>query len=133
MDWNNEYLNKVQTIENELFNCKLGSINSTFTSFIYNTDLWIDERNEKELLNYTPTEKYIIPEGRAYKKHFISIDCMKDISDNVARFIQLGSNLNVACILAGYDYNVLRSKFTEEHKLKFKIAREIKYSINKKK
>lgn len=132
MNWNNDKLNEIQQIEYNLINSvNCGSSSKLFTTFIHSTSEWIDSKNEKEIIEYKEVEKYVIPEGKAYKKHFITPDCMKDITDNIAKFISLGSNLNVACILSGYNYNVLRSKFNATHLAKFKRARELKYSINK--
>lgn len=76
-------------------------------------------------------EKYVLTLPKPYKKHFIEPDSMDDISDKIANLIKQGNNLNVSCILAGYNYNVLRTRFSQDNKEKFKLARQIKYSINK--
>ena len=60
-------------------------------------------------------------------RYEVSFKSEKDKS----KFITEGNNLNVACILVGYNYNVLRTRFKPEHLEKFKKARELKFNINK--
>lgn len=134
MNWNNAKLNEIQDIENMLFNSKdyNGSLR---TAFIHKTSEWIDSISNKETVSYhkldaNQIEKFKTPDSRKYKYHFIAPVCMKEITDEIAKHIQQGNNLNVSCILSGYNYNVLRTKFTNEHKAKFKTARELKYNIN---
>lgn len=131
MSWNNDKLNEIQQIEYNLINSKVGSKSIIFTSFIHNTDEWIDSKNEKEVLDFKEVEKFVMPQQRKYKYHFIEPTCMKEITDDIAKYITQGNNLNVSCILAGYNYNVLRTRFKPEHLAKFKRARELKFNINK--
>jgi hypothetical protein len=122
-------LQEIQSLENKLIysdNC--GSYSTIFTEMMYKTKEYINPQPEDEnLINYKAVEKYVVPEYSGYKFYIIKPEQMDAIIDTVAKFIELGSNLNVACTLAGYSYNVLRPKFTIEHKEKFKIARELKY------
>jgi len=130
MNWNNPKLNEIQAIENALiFNANCGSDSKLFTNFIHSTVEYNNPQLEDEnLANYKPIEKYVIPENIGYKHYLIKPNQMNNIIENISKFIELGSNLNVACTLAGYSYNVLRPKFTVLHKGKFKEARKIKYN-----
>jgi hypothetical protein len=136
MNWNNAKLNEIQAIENDLiYSANCGSSSKLFTSFMHSTKEFINPKDEDEILHYNmvefkPIVKYVTPTYTAYKQYLIHPEQMDDIIDKIAKFIELGSNLNVACTLAGYSYNVLRPKFTNEHKEKFKIARELKYKNN---
>lgn len=129
-------LKEIQSLEDQLIysnNC--GSSSLLFTAMMHKTSEWIDSLNDKEPITYhkldiNQIENFKTPEKKKYKYHFIAPVCMKEITDDIAKHIQQGNNLNVACILSGYNYNVLRTKFTTEHKNKFKKAREFKYNIN---
>lgn len=131
MNWNNEKLNEIQAIENELiYSVNCGSSSKLFTSFIHSTKEYISPETNEVLdykkLDCNQIEKFTKPRDKVYKYHFIEPHCMKDITDDIAKYIRLGNNLNVACILAGYNYNVLRTRFTSDHKAKFARARELK-------
>lgn len=137
MNWNNDKLNEIQQIEYNLINSvNCGSDSKLFTNFMHSTKEYINPKDEDEFMHYNmedfkPIEKYVIPTYTAYKKHYlIKPKQMDSIIDTIAKFIELGSNLNVACTLAGYTYNVLRPKFTNEHKAKFAKARELKFKNN---
>ena len=131
MNWNNEKLNEIQQIEYNLINSiNSGSDSHLFTKFMHSTSEWIDSKNEKEVLAYKEVEKYTMPHQRKYKHYFIEPINMKDVTDDIAKFISQGSNLNVACMLSVYNYNVLRTRFKPEHLEKFKKARELKFMNN---
>ena len=118
--------------ELERLACKRGSNSHAFTEMMLMTDMLIKPQIQDEnVSNYKAVEMYVVPEYTAYKKHYlIKPSQMDSITDSIAKFIELGSNLNVACTLAGYTYNVLRPKFTNEHKDKFAKARELKFKNN---
>ena len=131
MNWNNAKLNEIQQIEYTLINSvNCGSYSTLFTKFMHSTSEWIDSKNEKEVLAYKEVEKYTMPHQRKYKHYFIESINMKDVTDDIAKFITQGSNLNVACMLSGYNYNVLRTRFKKEHLDKFAEARKLKYLLN---
>lgn len=131
MNWNDAKLNEIQQIEYNLINSiNSGSDSHLFTKFIHSTSEWIDSKNEKEVLEYKEVEKFVMPKQRKYKHYFIEPINMKEVTDDIAKYIRQGSNLNVACMLAGYNYNVLRTRFKPEHLAKFKRARELKYQLN---
>jgi hypothetical protein len=130
MNWNNAKLNEIQAIENALIS-NPNILSKLFTNFIHSTKEFINPQLEDEnIKNYKPIEIYVVPEYSGYKFYAIKPSEMDAIIDKIAKFIELGSNLNVACTLAGYSYNVLRPKFTVHHKERFKIARELKYKNN---
>ena len=133
MNWNNDKLNEIQAIEYQLIANPSGA-SILFTSLIHKTKMY-NNPSDKDLIDYNKLDinqikKFTIPQTRTYKHHFVQPSCMKEITDDIAKYIQNGNNLNVACILSGYNYNVLRPKFTNEHKAKFKQARELKYNTN---
>ncbi len=132
MNWNNDKLNEIQAIENNLINSiNSGSSSKLFTTFIHSTVEYNNPKtNDETVLNYKPIDKFVMPKPRAYKHHFIRPNCMEQITNDMVKLIQSGHNINVACLLVGYNYNVLRPRFTNEHKAKFKEARKIKYSNN---
>lgn len=125
-------LNEIQSLEDQLiYSSNCGSSSTLFTAMMHKTKEFINPQIECEnILNYKPIEMYVVPEYSGYKFYVIKPNEMDAIIDKIAKFIELGSNLNVACTLAGYSYNVLRPKFTVLHKEKFKIARELKYKNN---
>lgn len=132
MNWNNAKLNEIQQLEyNLIYNVNCCSYSTLFTKFMHSTSEWIDSKNEKEVLAYKEVEKYTMPHQRKYKHYFIEPINMKEVTDDIAKFITEGNNLNVSCILVGYNYNVLRTRFKPEHLEKFKRARELKFNINK--
>ena len=124
-------LKEIQSLEDQLiYSSNCGSSSKLFTAMMHKTSEWIDSKNDKEVLDYSPIEKYAIPKSRQYRYRSVTPEKLTIIVDSIAKFIELGSNLNVACTLTGYTYNFLRRKFTNEHKAKFKIARELKFKIN---
>jgi hypothetical protein len=127
MNWKCVKLNKIQAIEDDMIMNKLGSLGTTFTDLIYNTSKWIDSKNPKEVLTIVYHTHYVIPEGKAYNHYNTSPECIEEATNTVARLIESGHNLNVACKMSGYPYNILRKFITPEHKAKFQIARELKF------
>jgi len=130
MNWNNPELNEIQAIENALINSvNCGSNSKLFSGFIHTTKQFTNPQlPDKNLINYKPIKLYYEVQKRGYKYYTVLPNEMDKIVKDVAKLIEEGNNLNVACTLAGYTYNVLRPKFTSDHKQIFATARKIKYS-----
>jgi len=112
MNWNNDKLNEIQSIEYQLIANPSGE-SPLFTSLIHTTSEWIDRDYQHKKVHISPFK--------------LELDKQVDI---VAYHIECGYIFDVACSMIGKNTTDFRKQLTDTHK-RILVAARNKRKINK--
>jgi hypothetical protein len=108
MNWNNEKLNEIQSIENSLINsANCGSSSKLFTIFTHSTSEWIDRESTNKKVHISP-----------YK---VELDKTVDL---IGYYIECGYTTNISIEMAKKSTKEFRPLLTDTHKAILKAARK---------